>query len=179
MIPVFFGIVISGVFSVWYWLSTDTFYRKSRVDTEPIGYVAFCVILWVIVGAVIGLVVAFIINVVVSSENQTYCSDEVDTPLVALNDSHATQGSFFLGSGLVDSKLTYFYFTRKNGAIRSGSIETSTVVIFEDQSDHPYQATFTGHINPAWNLWTLGIAGDCETDFHVPPDSVDKGYKVG
>ena len=133
--------------------------------------------LWANVAFVIlGVCIAFVAN-----ETGNYvCTNERDAPIAALSDSHNTTGSFFLGAGFIDSQLTYYYFTNVDGAIHSESITADSAYIYEDQEDHPYRAEFQAHIAPGWNSFTLTDGGAiCATDFHIPPGSVDKTYKVG
>jgi len=65
------------------------------------------------------LFVVLILNIVVFStgiiEIKSYVKEK--EPLISLYTSSATEGSFFLGIGEINSKMYFFYYTKKNGYI--------------------------------------------------------------
>lgn len=120
---------------------------------------------------------------------QNHAKDQVDTsPLAALNDGTSIQGRFFLGSGVIDSKPTYYYYKEvgENSYQYKQLVDDGTngsVTVVEDTQDKPYIKTTCEDYEPANDWWRLSwFASDyCDItsiEFHIPTGSISKDYKL-
>lgn len=101
------------------------------------------------------------------------------TSLKALRTSSESSGSFFLGSGYIDSEH-YIYFIAENsesGPFSLESVEASNSLIYEDDSATPHVITVTGMIDHWW-LAPFSLPSYESYKFVVPSGSVSNGFDV-
>ena len=114
-----------------------------------------------------------------------------DTPvtsdIVSLADGQGTHGSFFLGSGSIDSKPVFFFYRQSaNGSFRLEHRDADNVSIVET-TGQPYMETLCvdySHL-PRWFDWPVKRSeapdyNDCRTNdpttFYVPEGSIKSNY---
>lgn len=133
----------------------------------------------------ISLFVAFIVGVVIDGPINWAMRDKVDVTygLAALNDGRKTQGSFFLGSGTIDSVPSFMYYAEDGDGyvLRDWSARSSRVVettgkpraVFtcDDYGSvpRPFRYSVKMILDDGWG-WV-----DCRhafVTFYVPPGSV-------
>lgn len=99
------------------------------LDDTLISVVVTSLIVFVFV--FIGLIVALIIGFFCPAEyiqSDTY-------RIVSLSDKAGVSGDFFLGCGVIDSKLYYFFYREDGQGYRLGKIEASKTTIVEKDRD--------------------------------------------
>lgn len=162
------GIVVLGVF-IW------TFQ-----DVDVLGYIGSFLI-----SALFGTIGVGIVTLVftVISMSLPGTPGETRQELRALGNSSSTSGSFFLGSGYVDERLTFSYITRdEKGGNRLESDEANDVVVYEDSEDQAYRLQPTKIVDGDWWWLAPGVTGltvDVGTvEFHIPEGSIDSSYTI-
>jgi hypothetical protein len=116
----------------------------------------------------------------------------VERDLVALADGQSTHGSFFLGSGSVDSDPAFFWYQDDGtGGYKLKSINAYWVTIREipeGETPHMVQRCDDYSNIPKWVGWPLDISEDEEsnscgdsdekswTTFYVPAGSIKSNY---
>lgn len=162
-----------------------TLYFTFKIPNNDAGdylFGSFLAIFFGAMGAGVGLVPAAIIGANV----QGTCTITQKEQLVDLFDNTGPQGHFYLGSGYVNQRLTFFYFTKQDGYITYH--QTTFAYIYEDNPEIPYVVISQYHL-PSPNFlgrkwpgeWFAITSGDwqCSTDFHVPSKTVMNNYRVG
>ena len=124
--------------------------------------------------AFFGAIPALLIGLFIPS----YAKLESSVPLATLQDNRGIQGSFFLGTGSIDSEPVYFYIKAlPNGGFQQDSIPAEHVVVFQDDTQ-PRLITYQTWAKTEWLMW-LGLpGGSYESEIHVPPGSITSAYKV-
>lgn len=105
---------------------------------------------------------------------------EVDRiKLVALKDNITTQGSFFLGSGVVDGVHKYFYYKENgHGGFLIGSIDSSGVPIYEDVDSDPYISVLHHEfVDKKFNAIAIPNLNEFYA-FHIPKNSITRDFKL-
>lgn len=97
------------------------------------------------------------------------------TPLASLSDGSGIHGSFFLGSGYVDSRPVFMYYTNDNGAYRLKQERADDSIV--TYTDGPPQLVI--HYNNSSNKW-VSIVNDSspEYEFQVPQGSVKSDFTL-
>lgn len=99
----------------------------------------------------------------------TYKQSEI--PIVALQDNLSTQGSFFLGTGTIDSTPSYAFYINEGGAKRFISVGAGDVTVF-DNSDRPYVTQrHSCELTVRW-LGPCFTDGRKYTEIHVPAGTI-------
>ena len=111
----------------------------------------------------------------------------VESELASLADGSSVSGSFFLGSGSVESEPVFFFYRQQgNGSFRLEHRDADKVSIVETSSD-PRMVTLCvdySHV-PTWFEWPLFNSSpptyeDCRDDdpttFYVPEGSIKSNY---
>ncbi len=130
-----------------------------------------------IMGAVLGMLAAGLFIVLSASvlnavlhQNET----TVDKPLAAIQDRSSTHGSFFLGSGTIDSKPQYTFYEEENGAKVLRSINADGVRVYEG-AKHAFIREVTGC---SWEYdWLVPCVANLRVvEIHVPNGTVKQNY---
>jgi hypothetical protein len=171
------GILLGIAASCWFvYGDRDVFFHDGAVGCTFAG---LSLVFGIIVGGLFGFIAAEAVGQVAPGA----CVHQVNMPLVDLFDTTGPQGHFYLGSGYINNKLTYFYYTKESdGHYQINDVEGSLGRIYEDSPAQPYVNTATYEVKPGiWDFLAGGATGDhtCTTDFHVPANSVQQGYHVG
>ena len=99
----------------------------------------------------------------------TYKQSEI--PIVALQDNLGVQGSFFLGTGTIDSTPSYAFYINEGAAKRFISVGADDVTVF-DNSDRPYVTQrHSCELTVRW-LSPCFSDGRKYTEIHVPAGTI-------
>jgi hypothetical protein len=90
--------------------------------------------------------------------------------IVALQDGSQVEGTFFLGSGVVNDGAAYFYYTKDGNSYRYETADASTVRVFQG-TDRPYLVQQTGCKSSV--EWLVSCISDNRvTEIHVPTGTI-------
>lgn len=107
--------------------------------------------------------------------------DEERYELRALGNSSEVEGSFFLGSGVIDEEQVFQYLqVEEDGGVTLHSAEADDVVVYEEANESGYMIVQNGYfLDTFWFPWKLeGGPGSNRTEFHVPEGSINNEYRV-
>lgn len=108
-----------------------------------------------------------------------YCTISHSQSLKILRSGDGTSGQFYLGSGYINSYLSYFYYTQdSDGAIIGNSLMANQVKIYQDDSRNPRIESYTYHLSGWWGFFFIATHG-CTSIIHIPPGSINNNYQVG
>jgi hypothetical protein len=106
-------------------------------------------------------------------QDETYQYTGID--IVALQDGNATQGSFFLGTGVIDSTPKYTFYINESGAKQLVSIDANDIRVY-DNADHPYVVR-QHDCELSWGDWfAVCMDSDRYTEVHVPAGTIRSDY---
>ena len=121
----------------------------------------------IIIGVVV-LVFVCIVGLAFAVSN----TEPMRVELMAFGDNITPGGSLWLGSGVIEGRLSYaFYVQRQDGAIRGMQWDARYATIYEDESERPYA------ILPYLKMGR-GLATQYQADFHVPPGTLQRIYRM-
>jgi hypothetical protein len=86
--------------------------------------------------------------------------------IVSINDNLGIRGTFFLGSGTVDSVSRYYFYKKVGDGYMQGSIPAGHTMIFTDENDNPYVKA----------KYVNGYAESYE--IHVPNSTIIREYNL-
>lgn len=96
--------------------------------------------------------------------------------IVALQDNIGVEGSFFLGSGTIDSEPHYTYMIETERGFKLESVEADEAYIIYD--DNPRIQTKYKSLKYDW-MYLIAIKwSSAEYTFYIPEGSIYTGYKV-
>jgi hypothetical protein len=131
----------------------------------------------VLVGALFGGSISLLVSEGYKDEMVSYHKYN-KREIYALQDNINTNGSFFLGSGKIDGEMYYYYYEKlTNGGFKSHKIQSSSVIVFEDQDSTAYIINTYKRLpkdHSAYN-WTFRMPG---TEIHVPKGSIVHDYNL-
>ena len=128
------------------------------------------------VGAfLIGAVVAVVMNVVSSFFLPTHYEYK-EYVLQSLQDGKDASGSFFLGTGYVDSYPSFTYYLEENGRYRLKSTNADFASVTYTSGTPKMVERWKVDDQTIWCMWTNKTLKDVE--FQVPPGSVYKDYSL-
>jgi hypothetical protein len=97
-------------------------------------------------------------------------------PIYALQDNNGVQGSFFLGSGSVDSNLKYYYAAQCEDGIKIYNIDTEKAILKNDENPHieTYKAQFVN------KFLRNNLANLCDDKYkiYIPQGSIQYNFNV-
>lgn len=166
MLTIILGIAIV-VAMAWYLIATYQSWGSLSIGD---------ILTSLVVGALGVLVSLFILAIVgafaLSGGGERVVAEE--KKLSALNTGNEVSGSFFLGSGVIDSEPSYqFIVEREDGGFELDSVAARNVVVYEDAT--PSTARFVTY-DSKYNVWWY-FPGEFnlptgDSSFHIPPGSV-------
>ena len=132
---------------------------------------------WVAVGLFLGFVATFI------ALDATQEHVPVENKIASLSDGMGTSGSFFLGSGSIDSEPVFFYYAGDNtNGFRLKHVDAADASIIEFDGE-PYMVRYCGDLDtaPEWIDFNRvdsepECAGWDRTVFYVPAGSIQNNY---
>ncbi len=87
--------------------------------------------------------------------------------LVALKDSIQTEGTFFIGTGAIDSSIYYFFYYKDGDSIRLGKCYYDRGYLHEMEHGQPHVF-----------LQINGFGEVLRADFHIPAGSVINQFEL-
>lgn len=128
-----------------------------------------------IAAAIFGALIAFCLP------HKTY--DKIAKyPIVNMADGSGLSGRFLLGSGNINSKMSYaFYYIQDDGFYKMAVIESSIVRVSYTKPEE--QPTCVQHILSTADVWYNWFSldsdiGDEEYELYVPKGSINTQYKL-
>ena len=108
--------------------------------------------------------------------------EPVKTELVALEDGNGIHGSFYLGSGYVESDQYYYYLTETPKGITQSKINVNDNKVYlrpDEFTGTPYLVTQKYKCgNEFINFLASGFLETTEYYFYIPPDSITYSYNI-
>jgi len=140
-----------------------------------LGDVIMSTILGSIIGGAIYLFISLFIMFGLPTETITY-----NTDIYALRDNTSVTGSFFLGSGNVDSTMKYYYLTKSENGVTMNNINASSVIIVESFDKPHLEIQKTRIIDGFWKNQVAfnDIEPIIKTKIYIPKDSIEYGFSV-
>lgn len=132
-------------------------------------------------GAVCGFFIALFIGLF--AYHGTHWEVTQHTSLVALADGSDTHGSFFLGSGTIDSEpsFTWYQSDGKNSYVRKSIEASESAVHYLPKGVAPYYTVTNekkdGSFVRKWGFDTTDPYGE-KYDFYVPRGSIVQSYRL-
>ena len=93
------------------------------------------------------------------------------------SDKIGTTGGFFLGTGMIDSELNYFFYAKTGEGYKARKVSSESASIVEDELDNPYIQHFDS-VCPKSILFFDMCTKDNRQEIHVPIGTVIGGYKL-
>lgn len=162
---------------LWFWL----FGTIAVIGAVVVGVKEreiFLVFIGSLFGLAMSLCVALLFNCIFNPiVPRAYPSHSVD--LQNIRDTMSTQGSFFLGSGTIDSKPVFEYYEKTGpGSFDLQTVDASITTVHESKNVRPH---ITLIYSKSSNRWLTLFPGTSlkHVDIYVPPNSVVQDYKLG
>jgi hypothetical protein len=149
--------------------------RRDKISGTLVG---------VIIGIVVGIGVGFILDVTLPYETHEFESERVE--LVALGDTNLLHGTFFLGSGQINSDMYYlFFFKAPDGGKKFDKVNAKNTTVYEEDRSDAYLVRI-GQQEQRPNstyLWLLPkfLVHDVYNYYyaiHVPKGTIKTGYNL-
>lgn len=102
-----------------------------------------------------------------------------DTPIVSLHTDSAASGSFFLGTGSVDSDIYYYYMAETDTGYQMGKVRASRVYVRESNEVPPHLSVMkcTGFVN--WYDYILNVPGHTvKIVLYVPENTIYQHFEI-
>lgn len=133
-----------------------------------------------------GTLVGFLLSVVVAVSSfgipMVPEGEPVKTELIALEDGNGIHGSFYLGSGYVESNQYYYYLTKTPKGITQSKINVNDNKVYlrpDEFTGTPYLVKQTYKCgNEFINFLASGLLETTEYYFYIPPDSITYSYNI-
>lgn len=97
--------------------------------------------------------------------------------IVALKDSRATHGSFFLGSGSVDGELHYYYATDTSQGYRIKHVDADDCYLLFDNDKPRVEYYKVKRFEKKWH-YIYAVPSGHYYNIYVPNGSVDTGFRI-
>lgn len=132
----------------------------------------------------VGFVVSAIISLLISSispiqgEYQLTKTEQLES----ISDNNSIHGRFFIGSGMIDGKMSYsFYYKSGSNEYRLGNVDANEATV-KYSDDAPVVETYV-YIKTPTKLQKLLIFTSCTCEdnqyvFHVPKGSIMNSFKL-
>lgn len=130
-------------------------------------------------GLIMGVLIGFFIWVSFGSAIGIFLPERVELKtqeIIALQDNIGTKGSFFLGSGTIDSEPHYTYMIETEKGFKLENVEADESYVIYD--DNPRIETRYKSLKYDW-MYLIAIEWpSAEYTFYIPEGSIYTGYKV-
>lgn len=131
-----------------------------------------------LIGLMIGVLICGIMAIAPVPTKEVIVSD---VPICAMKDTMGVEGSFFLGSGSIDSEFKYVYATKTDKGIKiQNPIDASKAYINyikEDEQPHITEVD-TQFSNDILNFFFCGDMKPSETYIYVPEGTIEEVYNI-
>lgn len=101
--------------------------------------------------------------------------------LASFRDAIGIHGSFFIGSGSIDSKLKYYFYKKlPDEGYQADSVDAKNAIIYQDEIKQPYMDVYgLRFTNQLENLFAFPTGVWYSSyKIHVPPNSITQNYKL-
>lgn len=130
-------------------------------------------------GLIMGVLIGFLIWAALGSAIGIFLPEKVELQtqqIIALQDNIGVEGSFFLGSGAIDSEPHYTYMIETERGFKLENVEADDSYIIYDNS--PRIETRYKSLKYDW-MYLIAIKWpSAEYTFYIPEGSIYTGYKV-
>jgi len=100
--------------------------------------------------------------------------------IYSLRQKDEISGSFFLGSGSINSSEYYKFFKDRKGGLIKSSVLSSKTIIYEDENNTPYllnkfkirKRIYSGKIFPKRRVEIFTNSNPYEYELHVPENTI-------
>lgn len=152
-------IIVGGVISYNDW--------DYDVTSAVLGGLLSCV-----VGAIPALIIGGMISILALGMAPLECKYTQD--LIAMKDSAVVSGSFFLGTGRVDSDMCYIYLAETDKGITPKTIKQATNNVYIMYTDEQPHVEYWDKISDPWRLREESPY----YVFYLPEDSVINTFEI-
>lgn len=105
--------------------------------------------------------------------------NEINVPIVALQDNMAVDGNFILGCGGVKGEMYYYFMRNTDKGYQMDSIKASTVYICETNDIQPHYSIFRIAGFKHWWTYILNTPGICiNRTLYVPTNTIYQAYNI-
>ena len=150
--------------------------HKEWEDTSITVLNGFLAFLFVALGCMVGFLIATVVGAFVPKHSVLIET----TSMMAMKDQSTVSGSFFLGSGSIDGKWKYaFYTIGKDKSIKLQTVDVGEAMVFEDGEENPRVERYGKEFDEEnWKYFAIGC--DCANhyEFHVPKGSLTNQFKL-
>ncbi len=171
MIWAILGCVAALIGGVGWWWSEAKYGRRTLDDYLML----FPALLFAACIAGLAVTVLNGVTYLVIPDGNTRYVDGGVTRLAQIAPSSATQGSFFLGSGVVDEKPVYRFYAEQAGGLALRSVNADAVVVHQGDGVPRIVRHEAVQAHPWWSLFSEG--GDYY-DVYVPTGSIAPDYDL-
>lgn len=129
-----------------------------------------------ILGAVLGFFLWMMASLAATPLIEGEWRDESTATIKSLQDTRHTSGSFFLGSGSIDSKPVFWYYADSGGysTLEHRDAEDVRIVETDDHKPHVVEQKF--HSNNDW-FHTI-YDGESRYVFYIPEGSITNNFEL-
>lgn len=140
------------------------------------------VLLSTFAGTVLGVLFSFLAAAFGSEIPMIPEGEPVKTELIALEDGNGIHGSFYLGSGYIESDQYYYYLTKTPKGITQSKINVNDNKVYlrpDEFTGTPYFVK-QRYICENGFIYFLssGLLETTEYYFYIPPDSITYSYNI-
>ena len=131
-------------------------------------------------GLLLGVVIFLLCGLWSDTVPQEECIiDEINVPIVALQDNIITDGTFVLGCGGVSGEMHYYFMRNTDKGYQMDSVKASTVYIRETDDVQPYYSVSRVTGFKHWWTYILNIPGLCvNRTLYVPTNTIYQEYNI-
>jgi hypothetical protein len=130
-----------------------------------------------ILGGLAGFVVGVVVAIILPAHYQT---DKWSENLANLNDGSHIKGSFFLGSGQIEGRMTYAYYTQnQDSTFKLWQTEADVAIIKYSEGDPKIHITYVHPSERFINLFAIDLDdSNWSCVFEVPKGSIKTNYDL-
>ena len=131
-------------------------------------------------GLLLGVIVLLLCSLWSHLVPQEECIiNEINVPIVALQDNMTVDGNFVLGCGGVHGEMHYYFMETTDKGYQMDSVKASTVYVRETDYDQPHYSVsrITGFKH--WWTYILNVPGVVvNRTLYVPTDTIYQAYSI-
>jgi len=138
------------------------------------------ILMGLFLSAIVGLLVGGVATGIVGSRYPQHMVLTGAVPLVTLRNADGVAGSFFLGTGSVESVPYYFYYTPSGdgGYIQDRLRSSAGITVYEeDRTDGALEVYERKFVDPSNARWGMD-GGNVEYKFRIPRGSLKKQFRL-
>lgn len=137
---------------------------------EDGGFSFFTLLAGFLTGAFIAIIVLVFSSGIFPSELQLH----QESSILSIKHENSIEGTFFLGSGSIDSETYYFYLQqREDGGIKYSKINTSDAILYETEDNFRIERWRKEYKNPIIRrIFIAPVLANDEVRFYIPEGSI-------